>query len=78
MSNIPKRRAIRILRRAGYEQDATGKHELWTNGKHQLSLPHKPVGGELYGWLANQIRKIEAGEDPAKVFKRGDDDAPPR
>lgn len=71
MSNIPKRRAIRILRRAGYHQESTSKrHELWTNGEHRISLPHKPIGGELYGWLANQIQKIEAGEDPAKIFKR--------
>lgn len=70
-SNISKRGAIRILRRAGYQQESTSKrHELWTNGKHRISLPHKPISGVLYGWLANQILRIEAGADPAKLFKR--------
>lgn len=70
MAVLSKRRAIRILRRAGWNLVKSGRHEVWSDGKSQLSLPHKLEGDGLYGWLANQICKVEAREPLAKVFKR--------
>ena len=71
MAVLSKRQAIRILRRAGWSMVKSGRHEVWSDGKsQQLSLPHKLEGDGLYGWLANQIRKVGAGEPLAKVFKR--------
>lgn len=67
---LSKREAERILRGADWRLVKMSRHEVWSDGKHRLSLPHTPRSGGLYGWLANQIRKIEAGEDPAKVFER--------
>jgi hypothetical protein len=67
---MSKREAVRILRGAGWRIVKMGRHEVWSDGTHRLSLPHTVCRGGLYGWLANQIRKIEAGEDLAKVFKR--------
>jgi len=67
---LSKRRAIRILRRAGWNLvKSGGRHEVWSDGKNQLSLPHKPEG-DLYGFLANQICKVKAGEPLAKVYER--------
>lgn len=67
---VSKREAERILSDAGYQMVKMGRHEIWANGSHRLSLPHTPSSGGLYGWLANQIRKIEAGKTPAKQFER--------
>ncbi len=69
-SVVSKRSATRILTNAGYHIVKMGRHEIWSNGVHRLSLPHTPAAGGLYGWLANQIRKIEVGREPAKRFER--------
>lgn len=47
-----------------------GRHEVWSDGASTLSLPHTLQGDGLYGWLANQIHKVEAGQPLAKVYKR--------
>ncbi len=71
MAVLSKRKAIRILRRAGWNLvKSGGRHEIWSDGESQLSLPHKLEGDGLYGWLANQIHKVAAGEPLAKVYKR--------
>ncbi len=71
MAVLSKRKAIRILQRAGWNLvKSGGRHEVWSDGKQQLSLPHTLQGDGLYGWLANQIRKVEAGEPLAKTYTR--------
>ncbi len=68
---LNKRQAIRILRKAGWNLvKSGGRHQVWSNGKSTLSLPHTLQGDGLYGWLAGQIRKIAAGQPLAKVYKR--------
>ena len=62
---ISKRRAIRIMRDQGWQKTKTTKHETWTNGKHMITLPINP-DGDLYGFMAHQIRRIGAGLPPAK------------
>ncbi len=72
MAILSKRRAIRILRQAGWNLvKSGGRHEVWSDGgENRLSLPHTLQGDGFYGWLAGQIRKVEAGEPLAKVYKR--------
>lgn len=67
--SIPKRRAVQILRQSGYQQVPASKHEVWTNGKHTISLPRE-AHGDLWGFMAQQIRRIEAGELPPKARRR--------
>lgn len=66
-TTVSIRDAKRILRKRGYEITRQTGHEVWQNeaGRY-VSLPHKPVGGQLYGFLAQTIRRIEAGEPPTK------------
>lgn len=64
---IPIRDAKRILRANGFWIRNEGKHEQWVDATGRtVSLPHKPVGGALYGFLAQAIKRIERGERPAK------------
>ncbi len=65
---ISKRRAIRILSDRGWQKKHTTKHEFWTNGKHKITLPISP-NGDLYGFMARQIRRIEAGLPIAKEIQ---------
>lgn len=66
-ATIPLRIARRILCENGFTLTKQGGHEVWTDdtGRY-VSLPHKPIGGALYGFLAQTIRRIERGERPAK------------
>ncbi len=64
-ASIPKRRAVRILRRAGYHMESGTKHERWTNGNHSVVLPTAP-SSDLWGFMAQQIRRIENGGTPPK------------
>ncbi len=73
-SVIPIRDAKRILRANGFRLRNGGKHDAqWVDDEGRtVSLPHKPVGGVLYGFLAQAIRRIECGERPMKdKVKRG-------
>lgn len=64
---VPIREARRILREHGFEIINQGAHEVWgTEDGQRISLPNKPVGGELYGFMAQAIRRIERGERAAK------------
>ena len=65
-NTISKRRAVRILRRAGYHMESGSKHEIWTNGKHTLVLPTAP-SSDLYGFMSQQSRRIEQGNTPPKA-----------
>ena len=64
-STISKRRAVKILRQAGYHMESGSKHEIWTNGEHPLVLPTAP-SSDLYGFMAQQISRIENGDTPPK------------
>lgn len=67
MSTIPIRRARRILQKNGFIITNQGSHEVWADDTGQrVSLPHKPIGGALYGFLAQSIRRIARGVRPAK------------
>ncbi len=68
-TSIPKRRAVQILRQAGYRLESTGKHELWTNGEHTITLPLAPHS-DLWGFMAQQIHRIEQGEGPPKARRK--------
>lgn len=64
---IPLRAARRILRKNGFDVTKQGSHEVWRDDTgRSVSLPHKPVGGALYGFLAQSIKRIERGVRPAK------------
>ena len=65
-NSIPKRRAVQILRRNGYRLENTGKHERWTDGEHTLLLPLAP-SSDLWGFMAQQIRRIANGQVPPKA-----------
>ncbi len=65
-NSIPKRRAVQILRRKGYRLANTGKHERWTDGEHTLLLPLAP-SSDLWGFMAQQIRRIDNGHAPPKT-----------
>ena len=65
-ATISKRRAVRILRQAGYNMESGSKHEIWTNGEHTLVLPTAP-SSDLYGFMAQQINRIEKGNAPPKA-----------
>ncbi len=66
-SVIPIRDARRILRAAGFWIRNNSKHEQWVDDEGRIiGLPHKPVGGVLYGYMAQAIRRIERGDRPAK------------
>ena len=65
-STISKRRAIRILRQAEYHMESGSKHEIWTNGEYTLVLPTAP-SSDLYGFMSQQIRRIEQGNTPPKA-----------
>lgn len=69
MSSVPKRRAVQILRKAGYREVPASKHEVWTNSAHTITLP-RDTHGDLYGFMAQQIRRIEAGEPPPKARRK--------
>lgn len=64
-ASISKRRAVRILHRAGYHLESGTKHERWTDGEHTVVLPTAP-SSDLYGFLAQQIRRIKNGDTPPK------------
>lgn len=67
MSTTSLRDARRILKEHGFTLRKQGKHEQWADDSGRLvSLPHKPVGGRLYGFLAQAIRRIERGQRPTK------------
>lgn len=70
--SVPKRRAIQILRGAGYWLVLGNKHEVWTNGAHTITLP-RDTHGDLWGFMAQQIRRIEAGESPPKARRKHDE-----
>ncbi len=69
--SLPKRKAIKILRKAGYRNESSGKHELWTNGEHTIALPLSPHS-DLWGFLAQQVRRIGAGIAPPKARRNHD------
>ncbi len=69
MSNVSKRRAIQILRQAGYSEVPGNKHEVWTNGQHTITLP-RDTHGDLWGFMAQQVRRIEAGGTPPKARRK--------
>ena len=64
-ATISKRRAVRILRQAGYHMESGSKHERWTDGEHTIVLPTAP-SSDLYGFMAQQIHRIENGVAPPK------------
>ena len=45
--------------------ESGSKHEIWTNGEHTLVLPTAP-SSDLYGFMAQQISRIENGDTPPK------------
>lgn len=64
---IPLRTARKILRANGFEITRHTSHEVWADSTGRyISLPYKPHGGNLYGFLAQSIRRIERGERPSK------------
>mgnify|MGYP001583306324 CR=1 FL=1 len=69
MSSISRRRAVRILRDAGYHQVPGSKHDVWTNGEHTITLP-RDTHGDLWGFMAQQIHRIEAGAEPPKSRRK--------
>ncbi len=68
-ASVSRRRAVRILKDAGYRQVPGNKHEVWTNGHHTITLP-RDTHGDLWGFMAQQIRRIEAGESPPKTRRK--------
>ena len=68
-ASVSKRRAVQILREAGYSEVPGNKHEVWTNGEHTITL-HRDTHGDLWGFMAQQIRRIEAGEAPPKARRK--------
>lgn len=75
-SVVPLRNAKRILREHGFFVVRQRSHEVWEDDTgRSISLPHKPTGGALYGFMAQAIRRIERGGRPAKgKVRRGVDD----
>ncbi len=66
---LSKQRATKILQEAGYRLASTGKHELWTDGEHTLTLPMS-THGDLWGFAAQQVHRIKEGEHPPKARRR--------
>ena len=71
-TSISKRRATQILREAGYRLESIVKHELWTDGEHTIPLP-LATHSDLWGFMAQQIRRIGAGQGPPKARKKRED-----
>ena len=46
--------------------ESGSKHELWTDGEHTIVLPTAP-SSDLYGFMAQQIRRIEEGNAAPKA-----------
>ena len=70
-NGISKRRAIQILRAAGYRLASTNKHELWTDGAHTIALPLN-TNSDLWGFMAQQIKRVgQTGATPPKAKKHG-------
>ncbi len=67
--SISKRRAVQILKREGYRLENVGKHERWTDGAHTIVLPLAP-SSDLYGFMAQQIRRIGNGHAPPKARRK--------
>lgn len=66
-SVISIRDAKRILRKSGFAVVRQGSHEVWEDDTGRtISLPHKPVGGTIYGFMAQSLRRIERGDRPTK------------
>lgn len=57
------REARRMLKQGGFDPSGVGKHERWSHPDGRtVTLPHKPKGDGLYGFMERKIRAYANGD----------------